>query len=366
MKGVIFKKFIGLIKDLNAKNFEDLLKIYQQLLLITSGDFNKTISIMTELDRKHNFTPENYGIGDFIEDLKKKGYIKENPNDQKIKITKKSELELRHSALDEIFGKLKKDKRGSHMTNTYGSSLDFDSSTKPYEFGDNLENIAFNESIKNAQKNYGIENFKLAETDLETYESDQKSQTSTVLLIDISHSMILYGEDRITPAKKVAMALSEMIMRKYKKDTLDVVVFGNDAWEVKIKDIPYLSVGPYHTNTIAGLELAMDLLRRRKNKNKQIFMITDGKPTCMKVGINYYKNAFGLDPKILNKTYNLAAVCKKNGVRINTFMIASDPYLMEFVEKFTEINDGSAYFADLQNLGSMIFKDYNRNKVKRY
>ncbi len=366
MKGVIFKKYIGLIKDLNAKSFEDLLKIYQQLLLITSGDFNKTISIMTELDRKHNFTPENYGIGDFIEDLKKKGYIKENPNDQKIKITKKSELELRHSALDEIFGKLKKDKTGSHMTNTFGSSLDFDSSTKPYEFGDNLENIAFNESIKNAQKNYGIENFKLAETDLETYESDQKSQTSTVLLIDISHSMILYGEDRITPAKKVAMALSEMIMRKYKKDTLDVVVFGNDAWEVKIKDIPYLSVGPYHTNTIAGLELAMDLLRRRKNKNKQIFMITDGKPTCMKVGINYYKNAFGLDPKILNKTYNLAAVCKKNGVRINTFMIASDPYLMEFVEKFTEINDGSAYFADLQNLGSMIFKDYNRNKVKRY
>ena len=366
MKGVIFKKYIGLIKNLNAKNFEDLLKIYQQLLLITSGDFNKTISIMTELDRKHNFTPENYGIGDFIEDLKKKGYIKENSNDQKIKITKKSELELRHSALDEIFGKLKKDKSGSHMTNTFGSSLDFDSSTKPYEFGDNLENIAFNESIKNAQKNYGIENFKLAETDLETYESDQKSQTSTVLLIDISHSMILYGEDRITPAKKVAMALSEMIMRKYKKDTLDVVVFGNDAWEVKIKDIPYLSVGPYHTNTIAGLELAMDLLRRRKNKNKQIFMITDGKPTCMKVGINYYKNAFGLDPKILNKTYNLAAVCKKNGVRINTFMIASDPYLMEFVEKFTEINDGSAYFADLQNLGSMIFKDYNRNKVKRY
>ena len=335
-------------------------------MFITSGDFNKTISIMTELDRKHNFTPENYGIGDFIEDLKKKGYIKENSNDQKIKITKKSELELRHSALDEIFGKLKKDKTGSHMTNTFGSSLDFDSSTKPYEFGDNLENIAFNESIKNAQKNYGIENFKLAETDLETYESDQKSQTSTVLLIDISHSMILYGEDRITPAKKVAMALSEMIMRKYKKDTLDVVVFGNDAWEVKIKDIPYLSVGPYHTNTIAGLELAMDLLRRRKNKNKQIFMITDGKPTCMKVGINYYKNAFGLDPKILNKTYNLAAVCKKNGVRINTFMIASDPYLMEFVEKFTEINDGSAYFADLQNLGSMIFKDYNRNKVKRY
>ena len=124
------------------------------------------------------------------------------------------------------------------------------------------------------------------ENDLETFESDFKTQTSTVLLIDISHSMILYGEDRITPAKKVAMALSELIMKKYKKDTIDVAVFGNDAWKVKIKDIPYLKVGPYHTNTIAGLELAIDILRRRKNNNKQIFMITDGKPTCMKVGIN--------------------------------------------------------------------------------
>jgi len=136
--------------------------------------------------------------------------------------------------------------------------------------------------------------------------------------------------------------------------------------EGKIKDIPYLKVGPYHTNTIAGLELAIDILRRRKNNNKQIFMITDGKPTCMKVGINYYKNAFGLDPKILNKTYNLASVCKKNNIRVNTFMIASDPYLMEFVEKFTEINDGSAYFADLNDLGSMILKDYSKNKIKKY
>ena len=137
--------------------------------------------------------------------------------------------------------------------------------------------------------------------------------------------MILYGEDRITPAKKVAMALSELIMKKYKKDTIDVAVFGNDAWQVKIRDIPYLKVGPYHTNTIAGLELAIDILRRRKNNNKQIFMITDGKPTCMKVGINYYKNAFGLDPKILNKTYNLASVCKKSNIRVNTCLLYTSP-----------------------------------------
>ena len=366
MKGTQFQKFIGLINNLKNKSFDDLFKIYKQLLLITSGDFNKTISLMTELDRKYNITAEDYGMGNFVDDLEKKGFIKKNERSDEIEITKKSDLELRHSALDEIFGKIKKDKLGSHITNTSGSSLDFDSSTKPYEYGDNIENIAYNESLKNAQKNYGIDNFKLTENDLETFESDHTSQTSTVLLIDISHSMILYGEDRITPAKKVAMALSELIMRKYKKDTLDVVVFGNDAWEVKIKDIPYLKVGPYHTNTIAGLELSMDILRRRKNNNKQIFMITDGKPTCMKVGIKYYKNAFGLDPKILNKTYNLAANCKKNNIRINTFMIASDPYLMEFVERFTEINDGSAYFADLNNLGSMIFKDYSKNKIKKY
>jgi uncharacterized protein with von Willebrand factor type A (vWA) domain len=120
-------------------------------------------------------------------------------------------------------------------------------------------------------------------------------------MIDISHSMILYGEDRITPAKKVAMALSELITTKYPKDTLDIVVFGNDAWTVEIRIFPYLQVGPYHTNTVAGLELAMDLLRRRKNPNKQIFMITDGKPTCLKVGKRYYKNSFGLDRKITSR-----------------------------------------------------------------
>ena len=138
----------------------------------------------------------------------------------------------------------------------------------PYEYGDNIERIAFNESIKNAQVNHGIDDFVMSENDLETYETDHKTQTSTVLLIDISHSMILYGEDRITPAKKVAMALSELIMKKYKKDTLDVAVFGNDSWKA-MKIFP-LKVGPYHTNTIVRLELAIDILRRRKNNNKQI------------------------------------------------------------------------------------------------
>ena len=189
---------------------------------------------------------------------------------------------------------------------------------------------------------------------------------STVLMIDISHSMILYGEDRITPAKKVAMALSELITTRYPKDTLDVIVFGNDAWQIEIKDLPYLEVGPYHTNTVAGLELAMDIIRRRKNPNKQIFMITDGKPTCIKKGKRYYKNSFGLDRKIVNRTLNLAQRCRKLNIPITTFMIARDPYLKNFVEQFTRANNGKAFYSSLKGLGEFIFQDYKNNKRKRH
>jgi uncharacterized protein with von Willebrand factor type A (vWA) domain len=177
--------------------------------------------------------------------------------------------------------------------------------------------------------------------------------------------MILYGEDRITPAKRVAMAMSELITSKYPKDTLDVIVFGNDAWKIEVKDIPYLQVGPYHTNTVSGLELARDILRKRKTNNKQIFMITDGKPTCLKVGIKYYKNSFGLDRRIINKTFDQAAQCRKSGVQVTTFMIARDPYLQEFVREFTKINHGRAYYSTLSGLGDFIFEDYIRNRKKR-
>ena len=161
------------------------------------------------------------------------------------------------------------------------------------------------------------------------------------------------------------MALSELIMRKYPKDTLDIIVFGNDAWQIQIKDLPYLQVGPYHTNTVAGLELAMDLLRRRKTSNKQIFMITDGKPTCIREGANYYKNSFGLDRKILNKTLNLAAQCRRLKIPITTFMIARDSWLVEFVQEFTQVNNGRAFYTSLQGLGEYIFEDYIRNRKKR-
>ena len=189
---------------------------------------------------------------------------------------------------------------------------------------------------------------------------------STVLMIDISHSMILYGEDRITPAKKVAMALSELITTRYPKDSLDIIVFGNDAKVISIKNLPYLKVGPYHTNTVAGLKLAMDILRRRKNNNKQILMITDGKPSCLTLSDgNYYKNSAGLDPKITNKCYVMAKQARKLKIPITTFMIAQDPYLQHFVKEFTAANNGKAFYAGLDDLGEMIFDDYENNKKKR-
>ena len=186
-------------------------------------------------------------------------------------------------------------------------------------------------------------------------------------MIDISHSMILYGEDRITPAKKVAMALAEFITTRYPKDTLDILVFGNDARPISVKELPYLKVGPYHTNTVAGLELAMDMLRRKRNTNKQIFMITDGKPSCLKMQDgSYYKNSVGLDRDIVEKCYIMALQAKKMKIPITTFMIASDPHLKQFVQEFTKINQGKAFFTGLNNLGEMIFEDYEKNRKKRF
>ncbi|RYZ56471.1 MAG: VWA domain-containing protein, partial [Sphingobacteriales bacterium] len=296
MKGFVFSEFRP---DEGKPPFQRLLDMFMELLQYTSGDASEALNWLTQLDRQYGLTNDDYGIGDFIEDLKNNGYLEEQPLDGRFRITAKTEQGIRQRSLDEIFGKLKKTKSGNHRTNKTGQGDELNPETRSYEFGDALETIDFTGSIRNSLINHGIDQLSMHQEDLEIYETDFKTQTSTVLMIDISHSMILYGEDRITPAKKVAMALSELITTRYPKDTLDIVVFGNDAWQITMKDLPYLEVGPYHTNTVAGLELAMDILRRRKNQNKQIFMITDGKPTCLKIGGKYYKNSFGIDSKIL-------------------------------------------------------------------
>ncbi|MBC7653916.1 MAG: VWA domain-containing protein [Oligoflexus sp.] len=362
MRGYGFSKFIP--KQLSNGGFEELLKLFLELLNYTAGDANEALSWMNELDKQHNITKDDYGMGDFIEDLKNKGYLSGDDPKGGFNITSKTEQTIRKSALEEIFGKLKKSGKGNHSTPKSGTGEEKNADRREYQFGDSSDQIDMTASIQNAQINNGIGDFMMTERDLEVEERDFKTLTSTVLMIDISHSMILYGEDRITPAKKVAMALAELISTKYPKDTLDIVVFGNDAWPITVKDLPYLQVGPYHTNTYAGLELATDILRRRKTHNKQIFMITDGKPTCLKEGLKYYKNSVGLDKKVISKTLTMAAQCKRLNIPITTFMIARDPYLQQFVRKFTEVNGGRAFYSSLKGLGEYIFEDYIKNRRK--
>jgi uncharacterized protein with von Willebrand factor type A (vWA) domain len=364
-KGFYFKTYEAPFQS----PFEKLFAIFKELITHTSGDFDEAIDWLRELDKEYKLTDSAYTIDDFIEDLKKKGYIREELKDDGtsgIGITAKTERAIRQQALDNIFGNLKRSGTGNHKTKYAGNGDEHTGEFREFHFGDGLERISLTESLRNAQINNGVADFMLTENDLVVEETQYKSQMSTVLMIDISHSMILYGEDRITPAKKVAMALAELITTRYPKDTLDILVFGNDAWTIAIRDLPYLKVGPYHTNTVAGLQLAMDLLRRKRNTNKQIFMITDGKPSCVREKDGtYYMNSNGLDEYIVDKCYNEAQQARKLHIPITTFMIAKDPYLQQFVNKFTEANQGKAFYTGLKGLGEMIFEDYETNRKKR-
>jgi uncharacterized protein with von Willebrand factor type A (vWA) domain len=349
--------------------FEKLFEVFSELITHTSGDVDEALEWLEEIDKEYGLTTPDYSMQDFIEDLKKKGYLREEiqpDGNGQMAITAKTERALRKNAMDQIFGKIRKSGQGNHKSKNSGQGDEPTGEFRSFQFGDAFENISVTESLKNAQINNGIGEFKLTEQDLVVEDTHHKSQMSTVLMIDISHSMILYGEDRITPAKKVAMALAELITTSYPKDTLDVIVFGDDAWPIKIADLPYLNVGPYHTNTVAGLELAMDILRRKKNTNKQIFMITDGKPSCLRLPDGqYYKNSNGLDQYIVERCYTMAAQARKMHIPITTFMIAQDPYLQSFVEEFTQSNKGKAFYTGLKGLGEMIFHDYETNRKKR-
>ena len=365
----------------NQTPFERLFEIFKELITHTSGDFDEAIDWLRELDKEYELTTPEYTIEDFIEDLKSKGYVQEalEPNDPDnpgengdesaksvVSLTAKMERLIRQHALDQIFGTLKKAGSGNHKTPKIGMGDELSGDLRAFQFGDAMSSIDITESFKNAQINNGIGSFELREEDLVVKESHHAAQMSTVLMIDISHSMILYGEDRITPAKKVAMALAEMITTRYPKDSLEILVFGNDAWPIAVADLPYLKVGPFHTNTVAGLSLAMDMLRRKRNTNKQIFMITDGKPSCLKLKDgSYYKNSAGLDQHIVDQCYKMARQANKVNIPITTFMIAQDPYLMQFVQEFTAANKGKAFYTGLKGLGGMIFEDYENNRKKR-
>ncbi|HMB93303.1 MAG TPA: VWA domain-containing protein [Rhodothermales bacterium] len=345
--------------------FERLMDLFEQLLQFTAGDAGEALNWLTQLDKKYGLTDDEMGIGDFIEELKKRGFLRENEETGTMQITARTERTLRRRSLEEVFRQLRKSGRGNHKTPFAGAGDERLPETRDWTFGDDPHLLDVTGTLSNSFRRSGIDDWNLREDDFEVYETDHQTSMATALMIDLSHSMILYGEDRITPARKTAMALSELLMTHYPKDTLDIVAFGNDAWEVSVKDLPYLNVGPYYTNTRAGLQRARDILRRRKNRNKQIFLITDGKPSCHYEYGRMYRNAFGLDRRIVNKVLDEAVICRREGITITTFMIARDPYLQGFVRELTEANQGRAYYSSLENLGEYIFEDYLRNRRKR-
>ncbi len=347
--------------------FDTLWDLFQQLLSISGGDVAQSLRWLNDLDDEYEITDQfedGYGLGDFIDELKERGYIEFDDENSIMVPTAKTDRSIRKKSLEEIFNQLKKGNKGGHKTPHTGRGLERQPETRSWSPGDDISQIDSSGTMMNMLRHSSLDQFNLRESDLEVYNTDHYTSASTVLLIDVSHSMILYGEDRITPAKKVAMALSELIMDNYAKDSLDIIAFGNEAWEIEIKDLPYLQVGPYHTNTLHALQKARHILQRKKFSNKQIFMITDGKPSAMFEGGKIYKNSFGLDRKIVNRVLDEAVKCRRDNIDITTFMIARDPYLQDFVRRLTDANKGRAYYSSLNELGGYIFEDYIRNRRK--
>ena len=312
-------------------DLKDLIRIFNQLLLRTGGDPEEALRWMEALDERNGFFGEEMTFEDFKKALEKEGIIEQR--DGRRQLSRKGERIIREDSLGHVFSNLQKDRPGNHGVPVAGAGGERLTETRPWQFGDATSELDPNTTLRNAIRRGGYDQLSLTEEDFEVYDTEHLSATATVLAIDISHSMVLYGEDRFTPAKQVALALTELILRKFKKDSLDIVLFGNEAFRVPIKQLPYVEVGPYYTNTRAGLSMAREILTRKRQANRQIFMITDGKPSVLTERGRVYRNAFGLDRRIVNKTLEEAQRCQRKGIVITTFMIASDPYLQEFVEE---------------------------------
>jgi uncharacterized protein with von Willebrand factor type A (vWA) domain len=341
-------------------------KLFHWLLIATDGDVEEALRQMERLNQQYGFFDNEAGesIDEFRDRLLEAGAIQEDLEGN-LSLTRQGERNIRRDALDRIFSRMRAGAAGEHRTASAGEGGENLSEIREWRFGDEPFHMAVNPTLENAFRRAGLDDFTLREEDVRVNEREHLTGCATVLLIDISHSMILYGEDRITPAKEVALALMELIRTRYPKDALHVAVFGDDAAEIPADKVPYLSVGPYHTNTKAALQLAQRILATRKQPNKQIFMVTDGKPSCIREEGGLYKNSWGLDTKIVNKTLDEATVCRRRGIPISTFMVAQDAHLVNFVERLTEINRGRAYYTGLDNLGRFLFVDYVRNRKRR-
>jgi Ca-activated chloride channel family protein len=298
--------------------------------------------------------------------MEKAGQGASGPEGQaKFEITDKALDFLGFKTLRDLLGSLGKSSFGRHDTRELSTGVESDGSSRRFEFGDTM-NLDVNATLLSAIRRNGLTvPIDLDYQDLQVYQCEYQSSCATVLMLDCSHSMILYGEDRFTPAKKVALALSHMIRTQYPGDTLHLVLFHDSAEEMPLSELARVRVGPYYTNTREGLRMAQRILSRQKKDMRQIVMITDGKPSALTLDDGrIYKNAFGLDPLVVSETLHEVARCRRNGILINTFMLTSDYGLVNFVQKVTEICRGKAYFTTPYTLGQYLLMDYMKKKVK--
>jgi Ca-activated chloride channel homolog len=282
-----------------------------------------------------------------------------------VEITDKSVDFLGFKTLKDLLGSLGKSSFGAHDTRDLSTGVETSGAAKPYEFGDTL-NLDISETLFSAVRREGVKvPIDLEYSDLHVHQCEYQSSCATVLMLDCSHSMILYGEDRFTPAKRVAMALAHLIRTQYPGDSLRCVLFHDSAEELQISQLARVQVGPYYTNTRDGLILAQRLLQQERKDMKQIVMITDGKPSALTLEDGRtYRNAFGLDPLVISRTLEEVNRCKKQGIIINTFMLASDYGLINFVQKVTELCRGKAYFTTPHTLGQYLLMDYMNRKTR--
>jgi Ca-activated chloride channel family protein len=283
----------------------------------------------------------------------------------KFELTDKALDFLGYKTLKDLLGSLGKSSFGRHDTRDVATGVESYGATKPYEFGDTM-NLDVNATLLSAIGREGLKMpLPLDYKDLQVRQCEYQSSCATVLMLDCSHSMILYGEDRFTPAKRVALALTHLIRTQYPGDSLHMVLFHDSAEEIPIQELARVKVGPHYTNTREGLRLAQRILSRQKKDMRQIVMITDGKPSALTLDDGrIYKNAFGLDPLVVSETLHEVARCRRNGILINTFMLASDYGLINFIQKVTEICRGKAYFTTPYTLGQYLLMDYMQKKVK--
>jgi len=293
------------------------------------------------------------------------GQVGDSQGQARFEMTDKGLDFLGFRALRDLLGSLGKASFGRHDTRDTATGIETSGASKGYEFGDTL-NLDITATLSNAIQREGMSlPLNIEYSDLQVHQCEYQSSCATVLMLDCSHSMILYGEDRFTPAKKVAMALSHLIRTQYPGDSLSLVLFHDSAEEVPLSQLARVQVGPYYTNTREGLRMAQRILQRQRKDMKQVIMITDGKPSALTLDDGrIYKNAFGLDPMVVSETLQEVSKCKRAGILINTFMLASDYGLIQFVQKVTEMCRGKAYFTTPYTLGQYLLMDYMSRKTK--